>query len=171
MGKYSEKSGNNGLKGSVTCGYSGKTTMISALNKLKEAYKIAKTEDVSTPPNSVVLYSISYLPTRENKDKAMAYLYEHKECYTLDDTLCGKKLIALGLETGNGCPDSEILKVWALASKRFIAATSGNVVAFVSRADLRSTFVSVELPHILQNENIEQINGEDKFVFAKQFNL
>lgn len=139
------------------------------MNKLEEAYKIAETEDVSTPPNSVVLYSISYLPTRKNKDAAMAYLDEHKECYTLDDTPCGKKLIALGLETGSGCPDSEILKVWALASKRFIAAASGDVLAFVNGADSRSTFVSVELPHILQNEKIKQINGEDKFVFAKRF--
>lgn len=139
------------------------------MNKLEEAYIIAETEDVSTPPNSVVLYSISYLPTRKNKDAAMAYLDEHKECYTLDDTPCGKKLIALGLETGSGCPDSEILKVWALASKRFIAAASGNVLAFVTGADPRSTFVSVELPHILQNENIKQINGEDKIVFAKRF--
>ena len=62
-----------------------------------------------------------------------------------------------------------VLKVWALASKRFIAAASGNVLAFVTGADPRSTFVSVELPHILQNENIKQINGEDKFVFAKRF--
>ena len=42
------------------------------MNKLEEAYRIAETEDVSTPSNSVVMYSISYLPTRKNKDEAMA---------------------------------------------------------------------------------------------------
>ena len=90
---------------------------------------------------------------------------------SLDDTPCGKELIALGLETGSGCPDTEILKVWALASARFIAAASGNVTAFVKNADPRSTFVSVELPHILQNDKIQLINGQDKHLFAKQFNL
>ena len=141
-----------------------------AEDKLAKAYEIAQNEDVATPADSVVLYSISYLPTRENKDKAMAYLKSHPECRTLDDTPCGKKLIALGLETGSGCPDSEILKVWAIASARFIAAASGNVLAFVENADPRSTFVSVELPHILQNEKIKMINGIAKETFAKQFN-
>ncbi len=140
------------------------------MDKLAEAYKIAQNESVETPVDSVVLYSISYLPTRENKDKALAYLKKHPECRTLDDTPCGKKLIALGLETGSGCPDSEILKVWAIASARFIAFASGNVLAFVENADPRSTFVSVELPHILQNDKIKMINGIAKEVFAKQFN-
>ena len=141
-----------------------------AEDKLAKAYEIAQNEDVATSADSVVLYSISYLPTRENKDKAMAYLKSHSECRTLDDTPCGKKLIALGLETGSGCPDSEILKVWAIASARFIAAASGNVLAFVDNADPRSTFVSVELPHILQNDKIKMINGIAKETFAKQFN-
>ncbi len=140
------------------------------MDKLAEAYKIAQNESVETPADSVVLYSISYLPTRENKDNALAYLKNHPECLTLDDTPCGKKLIALGLETGSGCPNSEILKVWAIASARFIAAASGNVLAFVENADPRSTFVSVELPHILQNDKIKMINGIAKEVFAKQFN-
>ena len=140
------------------------------MDKLAEAYKIAQNESVETSADSVVLYSISYLPTRENKDKALAYLKNHPECRTLDDTPCGKKLIALGLETGSGCPDSEILKVWAIASARFIAAASGNVLAFVENAHPRSTFVSVELPHILQNDKIKMINGIAKEVFAKRFN-
>ena len=140
------------------------------MDKLAEAYKIARNESVETSADSVVLYSISYLPTRENKDKALAYLKNHPECRTLDDTPCGKKLIALGLETGSGCPDSEILKVWAIASARFIAAASGNVLAFVENAHPRSTFVSVELPHILQNDKIKMINGIAKEVFAKRFN-
>ncbi len=141
------------------------------MNKLAKAYEIAKNDDVSTPKDSVVLYSISYLPTRENKDKALAYLKEHENSYTLDDTPCGKNLIALGLETGNDCPNSEILKVWAVASARFIAAASGNVKAFVTNANPKSTFVSIELPGILQNDKIKQINGVDKFEFARNFGV
>lgn len=139
------------------------------MNKLAEAYDIAENESVETPPDSIVLYSISYLPERTNKEMAQAYLQQHGECLTLDDTPCGKKLIALGLETGSGCPDSEILKVWAIASRRFIAAASGNITAFVTGADKRSTFVSTELPHILQNPRLHLINGIDKFVFARDF--
>ena len=139
------------------------------MNKLETAWQIAQTADVSTPPNSVVLYSISYQPSDENKRRALQYVAEHAECRMLDDTECGKQLTALGLETGNESPDAELLKIWALASKRFIAATSGNVTAFVKNADKRSTFVRVELPLILQNDKIECINGIDKHKFAEQF--
>lgn len=139
------------------------------MNKLQQAWHIAQTADVSTPPNSVVLYSISYQPTKKNKEQALAFILKHPESKTLDDTPCGKMLIDLGLETGNDAPDTELLKIWAVASKRFIEAASGSITAFVENADKRSTFVSVELPLILQNQQIVQINGTDKFIFARQF--
>ncbi len=139
------------------------------MDKLALARQIAANEDVSTPPDSVVLYSISYQPTDENKRRALRFLAEHPGFYTLDDTVCGQKLMALGLETGNDKPDPELLKIWATASRRFILAAAGNVTAFVDNADKRSTFVSVELPLILQNAEIKNINGQDKFVFAAQF--
>lgn len=139
------------------------------MNKIDEAWLIARTADVSTPTDSVVLYSISYQPTDKNKRLAMDYIATHPESMTLDNTVCGKALISLGLETGNKAPDAELLKIWALASERFIAAASGNITAFVDNADKRSTFVSVELPHILHNSNIQNINGQDKFAFAKRF--
>lgn len=139
------------------------------MDKLELARQIAATEDVSTPPNSVVLYSISYQPTDANKRAALKYIAEHAGSYTLDDTVCGKKLMALGLETGNDNPPAVLLQIWATASRRFILAASGNVTAFVENADKRSTFVSVELPLILQNERISLINGIDKFEFAKRF--
>ena len=137
--------------------------------KLQQAWQIANSADVSTPENSVVLYSISYQPSDINKRKAMAYLEEKPDKKTLDDTECGKKLISLGLETGNENPDAELLKIWAFASARFIKAVKGNVTAFVDNADKRSTFVSVELPLLLQNENVQTINGMDKFKFAEKF--
>ena len=139
------------------------------MNKLRLALQIAETEDVSTPPNSVVLYSISYLPTDKNKKDALKFIAEHKGCYMLDDTVCGKKLTNLGLETNKDNPEAELMKIWAVASRRFIAAASGNITAFVDNADKRSTFVSVELPLILQNNKLKLINGIDKFLFAEQF--
>lgn len=139
------------------------------MNKLAEAWKIAESADVATPQNSVVLYSVSYQPTDKNKRLALQYIAEHPNAYLLDDTECGKKLMQMGLETSNENPDKELLQIWALASKRFILAASGNVIAFVENADKRSTFVSVELPLILQNDKIKQINGVDKHIFAQQF--
>lgn len=143
--------------------------MSNLMNKLKIAWQIAANEDVSTPENSVVLYSISYQPTDANKRKAMEFLSSHRGFYTLDDTACGKKLMELGLETGNDNPNPELLKIWATASRRFILAASGNITAFVDNADKRSTFVSVELPLILQNDKIKLINGTEKHKFAVQF--
>ena len=141
------------------------------MNKIEIARQIAENEDISTPENSVVLYSISYQPSDENKRKALRFLAEHTGFYTLDDTACGQKLMALGLETGNDNPNPELLKIWATASQRFILAASGNITAFVDNADKRSTFVSVELPLILQNDKIKLINGTEKHKFAAQFGL
>ncbi|MBP5353241.1 MAG: hypothetical protein J6Y91_05715 [Alphaproteobacteria bacterium] len=139
------------------------------MKKIEQAWKIAATADVSTPPSSVVLYSVSYLPSDENKRLAMQYIAEHPESRTLDNTPCGQALIALGMETDHNFPDTELLKIWALASRRFIEAASGNVIAFVENADKRSTFVATELPQILKNPRILKINGTDKFVFAERF--
>lgn len=138
-------------------------------DKLQQARQIALCADVSTPEGSVVLYSISYQPSDINKRRAMDFLQKNPDRMTLDNTECGKQLIALGLETGNEYPDAELLKIWAIASARFIKAVRGNVTAFVENADKRSTFVSVELPLLLQNKNVHTINGQDKFEFAKQF--
>ena len=50
-----------------------------------------------------------------------------------------------------------------------IAKASGNITVFVDGADARSVFRSVELPAILQNPNIDSINGKDKNKFAKTY--
>ncbi len=139
------------------------------MNNLEKAYEIASNADVSSAPDSVVLYSVSYLPTKENKEKAQNYIKNHHNTTTLDDTPCGKLLIKLGMETNFTAPEDEIMKIWAIASERFIENASGNVVAFVENADSRSTFCRIELPNILKNEKITSINGIDKFVFAENF--
>ena len=139
------------------------------MNKLAEAYNIAENADVSSAPDCVVLYSVSYLTNKENKIQAQEYLKSHKNCLTLDDTDCGKKLIALGLETNFKAPEEELMKIWAIASKRFINEASGNVTAFVKNADPRSTFRRIELPNILKNNKITTINYEDKFLFVERY--
>ena len=141
------------------------------MDKIEKAFNIARNGDVSTPSNSVVLYSISYLPTKQNKLEALQFIEENPQYFMLDKTECGKKLIELGLEGGCGEIDETIKTIWAIASRRFILSASGNIRAFVKNADCRSTFVSTELPTILENEKRTLINGIDKEIFAKQFGL
>lgn len=139
--------------------------------KLKEAFEIAHNEDVSSAPDSLVLYSISYLPTKENRDKAFEFVKKHPNKMMIEHTACGAKLCELGLSASDDDKDifDAIMNIWAIASRRFILQASGDVTAFVDGADTRSTFVQIELPNILKNPKILHINGIDKFEFAKKF--
>ena len=134
------------------------------------ALSVAETFDVRLPKNSVVLYSISYLPTTKNRDDAFSYVKKNKKAHMIEDTECGKKLVELGIgyqETG--LSQEQVMHIWSIASRRFINSVSGNVTAFVEGADKRSVFRMVELPLLLQNENVKLINGIDKHEFAQKF--
>lgn len=133
-----------------------------------EALNVAKTFDVTTKPDSLVLYSISYLPSKENKIEAFNFIKEHPECVMLDHTPCGVKMIDLGLDDERcNLKADERAYLWKVASKRLIEQASGNINAFVKGADERSVFRSMELPTILANPKIKTINGIDKVEFAK----
>ena len=139
------------------------------MNKLDEAWIIAKTYDVSTDPDNAVVYSVSYMPTDENKQKATAFVNTHSKALMLDDTPCGKALIALGLDGKVNEVGEEITKIWRLASSRYIAAAVGDIHAFVAGADERSTFCTTELAEIMKNSKITHINGIDKDIFFQNF--
>lgn len=130
---------------------------------------IAETYLVQTKENSAVLYSISYLPTTENRDAAYQYVKTHTDAQTLDDTPCGKALCTQGFHSTADIASDELKQIWRIASERFIAAASGDVKAFVANADKRSTFCSVEAPAILKNDKIKTVNGVDKHLFLKDF--
>ncbi len=133
------------------------------------ALDVAKTYDVRTKPDSLVLYSVSFLPSKENKMKAFEYIKDHPGFVMLDHTPCGIEMINMGLENGRcHLKEDEIAYLWKVASKRLLEAASGNVTAFVKNADERSVFRSMELPTILANDKIKTINGQDKFQFAKE---
>lgn len=141
-------------------------------NLLRIAVEVAGTADVSSAPDSIVLYSVSYQPTTINKDRAFECLKANPKMMMIDDTVCGKKLIEFGLDWSmldNDHDRQKAAEIWRLASRRFIEAASGNVTAFVDNADPRSVFLSEELPMILQNPKISTINGTDKFEFAARF--
>ena len=136
----------------------------------QKAIKIAKYDDVTTPENGLVVYSISYLPTKENRDKAFKYVAENPGTMMMEHTPCGAKLVEIGMASSDsGLSDEEVVLIWKEASKRLINEAKGNVTAFVKGADERSVFRSLELPSILSNPNISTINGEDKYQFASQF--
>lgn len=133
------------------------------------ALEVAKTYDVETKPDSLVLYSVSFLPTKENKLNAFEYVKGHPGSVMLDHTPCGVKMIDLGLENGRcNLKEDEIAYLWKVASKRLLEQASGNVTAFVKNADERSVFRSMELPTILANDKIKTINKMDKHKFAKE---
>lgn len=135
----------------------------------KIAVEVAGTADVHSTPNSVVLYSVSFLPTMENKNLADAYVAANPKAMTIENTECGKRLIELGFywdKIDNEQEKFNVAEIWKLASERFIECASGDVTAFVNGADIRSVFRSVELPNILRNKKIYTVNGEDKFNFA-----
>ena len=136
----------------------------------KKAFRVAHDYDVSTPENSVVLYSISYQKSKENRDNAFDYVKRHPGSMMIEHTDCGAKLVEMGLSSSDcGLSAEEIADIWAIASKRFIDAAKGEVIAFVKGADPRSDFRKQELPSIWDNENITRINGENKFNFAQRF--
>ena len=141
------------------------------MNKLfDEAMVVAETFDVSTPDNGLVLYSVSFLPTKENRDKAFAFVNEKKGVKSIENTTCGEKLVELGFADANLPLEQNLVeKVWEVSSERVIKNAKGDVRAFVEGADPRSVFCRVELPNILDNEKIITINGVDKYKFAKKF--
>ena len=137
-------------------------------NLYSEALHVAQTYDVTTSKNSLVVYSVSFLSTKENRDKAFDYVKKHKKATMLDHTDCGAKLIEMGLNSGDcGLMQEEVMSIWGAALRRLIEQASGNITAFVEGADPRSTFITVEFPCILANPKIKTINGVAKEKFRR----
>ena len=134
-----------------------------------EAMNVAEAYDVSTPENGLVLYSVSFLPTKENRELAFQYVKEHSGFVTIENTLCGSKLVEMSLSDKGELTDEEIASIWAAASERMIKNAKGKVTAFVKGVDPRSVFCRVELVNILENPLITTINGEDKDLFASKY--
>ena len=136
------------------------------------AIAVAQSYDVTTPKDCLVLYSVSFLPTKENQKQALEFVSQHPQCMTIEQTDCGQKLLEMGLGgTNSGLTSQELAQIWGIASARMIQNASGEIHAFVKNADARSVFCSIELPNILLNPQITTINGEDKHTFAQQFSL
>ena len=135
-----------------------------------KALQVAHNFSVATPKDGIVVYSVSYQVTKENREKAWQFTAQHPDKMVIEHTDCGAKLVEMGLLSSDcGLTDEEIAEIWSIASKRFISNGSGEVTAFVKNADPRSVFCRMELPHILANDNLTSINGIDKHKFAQDF--
>ena len=84
-----------------------------------------------------------------------------------EDTTCYKELVSLGLYESNEIAKEEVDAIFLIARKRFWRAVSGNVTFLA--LDNETNWQEVDLPLILANDAIRQINGENKFEFAKKY--
>ncbi len=114
----------------------------------------------ATPPGRLVLFSVSVLPTRQNRIDADAFVAAHPGSVMLDATEAGRALAALALFA----PDSpltqeEAYAPWRIASERLMRAARGAVVAFVEGAHPRSTFVQSELGILASSLAFTTVNG------------
>ena len=135
-----------------------------------EGLKVAKTYDVCTPKDSLVVYSVSFLPNKKNRDDAFAYVNANRGKMMIEHTPCGAKLVEMGFASSDtGLNDDDVALIRKEASKLLIDEASGNITAFVDNADPRSVFCSMELPALLGNSAVTTVNGIDKFEFAKNF--
>ncbi len=129
---------------------------------------VAEYFDVQTNKDSLVVYSVSFLPTKENKYNAFKHVEEYPYKKMLDHTPCGQKLNELDLfSKPNEMSRDEAYQIWFIASKRLIESASGNVTAFIDKAHKDSTFRRIELPAILANKKITTINFQNKWDYEE----
>ena len=66
-----------------------------------EGLKVAKTYDVCTPKDSLVVYSVSFLPNKKNRDDAFAYVNANRGKMMIEHTPCGAKLVEMGFASSD----------------------------------------------------------------------
>ena len=66
---------------------------------LIKGLQIARSYDVSSKENSVVLYSISFQPTQVNREKAFKYIKNNPDKIMIEHTECGAKLVETDFES------------------------------------------------------------------------
>ena len=74
-----------------------------------EGLKVAKTYDVCTPKDSLVVYSVSFLPNKKNRDDAFAYVNANRGKMMIEHTPCGAKLVEMGFASSDtGLNDDDV---------------------------------------------------------------
>jgi len=133
----------------------------AAQRRYGEAMEVAQYEDVATPHDGLVLFTVSFLDDKSNKHRALRYVAEcTRPASTLNHTPAGE---ALGqLQLFEHLPSKWAYRPWFVASRRLISTATGNVTVFVEGAHPRGTFARVELAQVLINCAIPSVNEVDK---------
>lgn len=125
------------------------------------AIYIASNYSVETPRDCAVFFAGG-----RNMTMAARFCRKNKGAMTLLHTEAHKNLAKIPLFGGNSAFRlEEATDISGLASARFAQSAKGDVTAFTGRISERSTFFTVELPILLLNDDVEHINGEDKFLW------
>lgn len=148
-----------GGKKSETKGKNAKSTDALATAR-KTADNIAKKGDFTTKPDSSVFYS-----GKGNRDKALASIQSGGQ--PIDSTPGGRALDGENLYGEASLLRPEADSYWSTASRRFAESASGNVTAYVKGAQPDRVFGSTELPVLLRNPKVTNINGIPRSVLAK----
>ena len=135
------------------------------MNLKERATLVAKTFKVRTERDRAGLVTETY-------KKAHPYEWENEigKKVKFEDTPCYKELISLGLYESKEISQAEADEIFLIAKKRFLQAVGGNLVILVSETETDVHWLTIDLPLILANTAIRQINGENKLEFAKKYN-
>ena len=132
------------------------------MNLKERAFLVAKTFKVRTVRDRAGLVTEAY---------KKAYPYEREgeisKKVKFEDTPCYKELVSLGLYDSKELSKEEADEIFLIARKRFWRAVTGNVTILSTESEKH--WLNVDLPLIMENEGIRQINGENKFEFAKKY--
>lgn len=128
--------------------------------------KVVDTFSTETPKDKLILFSVSFLPTKENKEQAFKYA-EMNGSVMMDHTELGQALEMLHLF--EYFTKEKAYFFWDQAAEKLLSNSSGNVTAFVNNADYRSTFARIELVQLIKNNNVLTINGKDKKSWIKEY--
>jgi hypothetical protein len=113
----------------------------------------AQTLDVSTKPNSAVVYS-----GPGNRANAEAFCGANPGKVTLEQTPGGSWLDSQKLfDDGSPLSQDQARQVWATLSQRYAQGASGNVVGFVKGASPTGIFETVEYPALQNNPDVTNV--------------
>ncbi len=134
------------------------------MNLKERATLVAKTFKVRTERDRAAVVTEGY-------KQAHPYEWENelRKKVKFEDTPCYKELVKLGLYVSKEISKAEADEIFLIARKRFWRAVCGNVTALIPETTVDEHWLAVDLPLILANTAIRQINGENKFEFAKKY--
>lgn len=124
----------------------------------QQALDIAQHAPFEARPDRFVFFS-----NKRNRNAAIEFCRKNPEFMTVLHTPTHQRLEALPLFGKNSLiPLDEAVDISAVASARFAKAAEGNVLVFFDKVSDHSTFFTIELPVLMQNDKVETINGAPK---------